>query len=100
VTQSRPFSCPCRAATVTMPFSVNLLALLAKLSRDCRKRVWSAWIVPRSAGQIDDSAVAVLARHRLYRLGQVPNQGHKRECFEVKLHPSGIDLREIENVIN
>jgi hypothetical protein len=35
---------------VIVPFSVNLLALLARLSRDCRKRVWSAWMVPRSVG--------------------------------------------------
>ena len=32
-----------------VPFSVNLLALLARLSKDCRKRVSSAWIVPRSS---------------------------------------------------
>jgi hypothetical protein len=36
---------------VMVPFSVNLLVLLAKLNRDCRKRVWSARIVLRSAGQ-------------------------------------------------
>src|SRR5208337_3658049 len=36
---------------VIVPFSVNLLALLIRLSSACRKRVWSAWIVPRSAGQ-------------------------------------------------
>ena len=36
---------------VMVPFSVNLLALLTRLSRACRNRVWSACIVPRSAGQ-------------------------------------------------
>ena len=49
--QSRPSSrCGC-APKVTVPFSVNLLALLARLSSACRKRVWSAWMVPRSGGQ-------------------------------------------------
>ena len=43
---------------VIVPFSVNLLALLARLSRDCRSA-------------IDEDAVAVLRRHRLYGLGHV-----------------------------
>ena len=51
VIQSRPSCCCGCAAMVTVPFSVNLLALLARLSSACRKRVWSAWIVPRSGGQ-------------------------------------------------
>jgi len=47
VIQSRPSACCGRAAMVTVPFSVNLLALLPRLSSACRNRVWSAWIVPR-----------------------------------------------------
>ena len=85
---------------VIVPFSVNLLALLARLSRDCRKRVWSAWIVPRSRWAIDDEAVAVLRRHRLDRLGHVLDHGHQRERFEVKLHPPGLDLGEVEDVVD
>src|SRR3974377_1672722 len=61
---------------VTVPFSVNLLALLARLSRDCRKRVWSAWIVPRSAA-IDDEAVAILCRTRLDRFGHLIDYGRR-----------------------
>ena len=53
VIQSRPSSCRWCAAMVTVPFSVNLLALLARLSSACRNRVWSAWIVPRSGRAID-----------------------------------------------
>ena len=48
--QSPPDCCGC-AAMVTVPFSVNLLALLARLSSAWRNRVWSAWIVPRSDRQ-------------------------------------------------
>ena len=85
---------------VIVPFSVNLLALLARLSSDCRKRVWSAWIVPRSAVAIDDEAVAVLRRHRLDRLGHVLDHGHQRERFEMKLHPPCLDLGQVENVVD
>jgi hypothetical protein len=46
--KTRPYGVkPARCRRVP---SVNLLALLARLSRDYRKRVWSACIVPRSAG--------------------------------------------------
>src|SRR3974390_1812278 len=40
---------------------VNLLALLIRFSRDCRNRIWSAWIMRRSWA-VDDEAVAVLRR--------------------------------------
>src|SRR5262245_4712484 len=36
---------------LTVPFSVNLLALLIRFSNACRSRIWSAWIVPISALQ-------------------------------------------------
>ena len=39
VMQSRPSSCPCRASTVMVPRSVNLLALLMRLSSACRRRI-------------------------------------------------------------
>ena len=51
VIQSRPFSCPWRASIVMVPRSVNLLALLMRLSRACRSRIWSACIVPIAASQ-------------------------------------------------
>jgi hypothetical protein len=61
------------------------LALLAKLSRDCRKRVWSACIA-EVRWAIDDEAVAVLRGHWLDRLGYVLDHRHQREVFEMKLH--------------
>ena len=100
VIQSRPsFRCGW-AAMVTVPFSVNLLALLARLSSACRTRVWSAWIVPSSGRQSTDDAIAVLRCHRLDRLGHVLDQGHQRERFEVKFHAPGLDLRQVENVVD
>ena len=51
VTHSRPASVARLASMVTVPRSVNLLALLARLSNACRMRVWSARIVPMSAAQ-------------------------------------------------
>ena len=85
---------------VTVPFSVNLLALLARLSSACRSRIWSAWIVPRSGVAIDDDPIAVLRRHRLDRLGHVLDQRRQRERFEMKLHPPGLDLGEVEDVVD
>ena len=49
VIQSRPSSCPCRASMVTVPWSVNLLALLNRFKSACRKRIWSACSVPMAA---------------------------------------------------
>src|SRR5262249_14814746 len=46
VIQSRPFSCPCRASTVMVPRSVNLFALLRRLSSACRSRIWSPCSFP------------------------------------------------------
>jgi len=60
VTHSRPFSCPCRAAMAMVPRSLNLLALLAKLSRDSPDLVR---VDPAEVGwAVDDEAVAVLRR--------------------------------------
>ena len=56
-------------------FSVNLLALLARLSSACRNRIWSAWMAPRSPRAVDHHAIAVLRRHRLDRLGHVLDDG-------------------------
>ena len=96
VIQSRP----AWAAMVTVPFSVNLFALLARLSSAWRNRIWSAWIVPRSRRTIDDDTIAVLRRHGLDRLGHVLDQWRQREQFEVKLHPPRLDLGQVEDVVD
>ena len=72
--QSRPSGrCGC-AAMVTVPFSVNLLALLAKFSSACRNRIWSAWRVPRSAGQSTTIRLPFFVAMRLDGLGYVIDQ--------------------------
>src|SRR5262249_52077365 len=54
VIQSRPFSCAWRAATATVPFSVNLLALLMRFN--------SAW-------RYQGKQVATRTEHPIERLG-------------------------------
>ena len=100
VIQSRPFSCPWRASMVMVPCSVNLLALLMRFSSACRSRIWSACIVPIAASQLTDDLVAVLRRQRLDGLDHVVDQRRKRERFEMKLHPPGLDLGQVEDVVD
>ena len=49
---------------------------------------------------IGDDAVAILRRHRLDGLSHTLDHRRQRECFEVKLHPPGLDLGQIENVVD
>ena len=49
---------------------------------------------------VDDETVAVLRRHRLDRLGHILDHRREREGFEVKLHAPGLDLRQVENVVD
>ena len=49
---------------------------------------------------VDDEAVAVPRRHRLDGLGHVPDQRHQRKRIEVKLHAPGLDLGEIEDIVD
>ena len=85
---------------VTVPFSVNLLALLARLSSACRSRVWSACMVPRSGGQSTTMRLPFFVAIGSMVLATSPIKRHQRERFEVKLHPPRLDLGQIENVVD
>ena len=49
---------------------------------------------------IDHDLVGVLRGHRLYRLGDVLNHRRQRERFEVKLHATRLDLRQVEDIVD
>ena len=79
---------------VTVPFSVNLLALLlpeAGLVGVDRVEVRRAF---------DSEAIAVLSRHRLDGLNHILDNRRERERFEVKLHAPRLDLGEVEDVVD
>ena len=100
VIQSRPSSrCAC-AVMVTVPFSVNLLALLARLSSACRKRVWSAWAVPRSVWQSTTMRLPFFVAIGSMVLATSSISGASANDFEMKLHAPCLDLRQVEDVID
>src|SRR6516164_2932686 len=48
----------------------------------------------------DREAVLVLCRQRLDGFDHAFDEGREREIFELQFHASGLDLREVENVID
>jgi hypothetical protein len=99
VTQSRPFSCACRASMVMLPWSVNLLA-----SQEVQQRLAQPHLVgmQRSNRSIamNRDLVLVLRRQRLDGLDHVVDERCEREMLELQLHPPGLDLGEVENIVD
>jgi hypothetical protein len=66
--------------------SLQMLALLARFSRDCRKRVWSARVVPKSAEHSMMRRLrAARAEHAIRRL--TPRQSHGRQGIICPINP-------------
>ena len=84
---------------VTVPFSVNLLALLMRFNSACRSRISSACIVPISVA-MDRDLVTVLRCQRLDRLDDIVDQRPQSKRVEVELHPPRFDLGQVENVVD
>ena len=99
-TRVRISCCRASARTVTVPRSVNLLALLSRLS--------SALSNPRLVGlhgsnvrlAIVTTTVVVLGRERLDGLDDIVNQRCDRESLDVDFHLASFDLGQIENVVD
>ena len=51
-------------------------------------------------GTIDRDLVGILRCEGFDRLGYASDQGRERKGFELELHPPGLDLREVEDVID
>jgi predicted pyridoxine 5'-phosphate oxidase superfamily flavin-nucleotide-binding protein len=47
-----------------------------------------------------DDPIAILRRHRLDGLGHVLDHGQQRKPFEMKLHAPGLDLGEVEDIVD
>ena len=100
VTHSAAPSSTRRPRSVTVPCSVNLLALLARLSSACRMRVWSACIVPSPAAQSTTSVLPFFAAIVPMVVRHVVDQRRDREGLEVELHLAGFDLGQVEDVVD
>ena len=89
------------ANNVTSPAFVNLIALLSRLKRICRTRVMSLIDLGRQrrlelVGQLQ----ALLERLRRHQLQRVFDAGLRIERLEIELQLAGVDLREVEDVVD
>ena len=55
---------------------------------------------PNRSFAMDRNLVGVLHRQRFDGLDDIIDQRCKREGFEMQLHPPGLDLRQVENVVD
>ena len=88
------------ARTSTAPPSpVNLTALVIRLRTTCLSRSSSEYTGPTSAAGLDPQVDAVrggsLAQHR----GRVVEQGPEVERGVLELHPPGLDLRQVQDLV-
>jgi hypothetical protein len=82
----------------TVPRSVNLAALLRRLSRIWRILVRSAWMKPIEVGQWTVDLVAVAGEHRADGAEHGLDHVGDVEGLEVDVHAAGLDLGEVEDV--
>ena len=101
VTQSRPPSSGRRLTSIRiMPRSVNLLALLARLSSAWRSRVGSARIAPTSAGHSTTTWLPFFAASGRIVATTSSTRGPTATDSSVELQLARLDLREIEDVVD
>ena len=82
------------------PSGVNLTALDSRFSRICFSLRSSATISPSagSTSQVERDAVALRAlANQRHRIGDRRRQVESRE---LELHPPGLDLRQVEDVVD
>ena len=77
---------------MTVPFSVNLLALLARLSRDCRNRVHDRAFMVELFRRHNAEVERVIAPERLAQLDE-------RDLTDIERDRARLDLRQIEDVV-
>ena len=90
-----------RPITTTSPVSVNLTALLSRLSRIWRTRFWSPTKsvgVPASITQA--SLQALLGGRGRHDVQGTFDAGAELERPGLELEPAGLDLGEVENVVD
>ena len=80
--------------------SVNLHALLSRLKRAWRTFVRSACIAPVSSGQRTSSRFAFFAASGWITAAMSLDQAGHVEALEVQLHLAGLDLGEVEDVVD
>ena len=86
---------------MTSPASVNLIALLSRLKRICRTRVMSLTIAPRQHGvDLIGEVQALGERLRRDQLERVLDAGLRIERLQIELELAGVDLREVEDVVD
>ena len=100
VIQSRPFSCPWCASMVMVP----LFGELVGVAHEVQQRLPQPHLVgmhrPDRSVAMDRDLVGVLRRQRFDGLDDIVDQRRERESFEMKLHPPGLDLGEVEDVVD
>src|SRR5262249_29615104 len=83
-----------------VPRSVNLFALLMRLSSACRSRMESACSEPIAPSQRRTSWLPFFAAQRLNGLDDAFDERRKREIFELPLHTPSLNLGQVENVVD
>ena len=89
-----------RTSSVTSPSLVNLAAFDSRFRSTWRTFVTSSRIEPRSSGQRHFEAVAVLLDERPGGDGGLVDDGPDLECLEIQPHLAGLDLGEVEDVVD
>ena len=83
-----------------MPLEVNLLALLTRFISAWRTRIWSAYIEPIVSGHFTTISFPFLLAMASTVWTTSSISVAIWEAFEDKIHLSGLDLGQIENVVD
>ena len=100
VIQSRPFSC----SLVSSDGDGALFGELVGVAHEVQQRLTQPHLVgmqrPDRSVAMDRDLVAVLRRQRLDGLDDLVDQRRQSESVQIKLHPPGLDLGEVEDVVD